>query len=71
MSWIKGLRVVTEAYRPVLTFINGEYWGVQSMREKLDDKFFKREFNIDENDIEVLEMMPLLKKVMMHIIWLC
>ncbi|HQW68814.1 MAG TPA: CotH kinase family protein, partial [Flavobacterium sp.] len=52
---IKGMRVVTEAYQPVLTFINGEYWGIQSMREKLDDKFFKREFNIDENDIEVLE----------------
>jgi hypothetical protein len=52
---IKGMRVETEAYRPVITFVNGEYWGVQSLREKYDDKYFERVFNIDGDELDVLE----------------
>jgi hypothetical protein len=52
---IKGMRVETEAYRPVITFVNGEYWGVQSLREKYDDKYFERVFGIDGDELDVLE----------------
>ncbi|UPQ77900.1 putative Ig domain-containing protein [Flavobacterium azooxidireducens] len=52
---IKGLRVQTEAYQPTITFINGEFYGILSFREKYDDKFFKRVYNIDEDEIDVLE----------------
>ncbi len=52
---VKGMRLETEAYRPVLTFINGEYWGVQSLREKYDDKYFERVYNIDGDELDVLE----------------
>ncbi|MCB0443770.1 MAG: CotH kinase family protein, partial [Flavobacterium sp.] len=52
---IKGLRVQTEAYQPTITFINGEFYGILSFREKYDDKFFKRVYDIDEDEIDVLE----------------
>ncbi|MGV9004885.1 CotH kinase family protein, partial [Flavobacterium sp.] len=52
---IKGMRVDTEAYQPTITFLNGEYWGILSLREKYDDKYFKRVYNIESNELDVLE----------------
>ncbi|WP_290860090.1 CotH kinase family protein, partial [Flavobacterium sp.] len=52
---IKGLRVETEAYQPTITFINGEYYGILSLREKYDDKYFKREYGIESDQLDVLE----------------
>ena len=52
---MKSLNVATKGYQPVITFVNGEYWGILSARDKIDDNYFKRVFNIQLNEIEVLE----------------
>ncbi|MEY3501378.1 MAG: hypothetical protein RL308_3051, partial [Bacteroidota bacterium] len=52
---MKSLNVVTKGYQPVITFLNGEYWGILSARDKIDDKYFKRVFNIPLTEIELLE----------------
>ena len=49
------LNTQIEAYQPVITFVNGEYWGIMSVREKYDDKFFNRVHGIPENELELLE----------------
>ena len=52
---MKSLNVVTKGYQPVITFINGEYWGILSARDKIDNQYFKRVFNIPTTEIELLE----------------
>ncbi|SCY85628.1 putative Ig domain-containing protein [Flavobacterium caeni] len=52
---LENINTVSEASQPAVTFINGEYWGMLTIREKYDDKFFKRKFDIPENEIELLE----------------
>jgi uncharacterized repeat protein (TIGR02543 family) len=52
---MKSLNVVTKGYQPVITFINGEYWGILSARDKIDSQYFKRVFNIPTSEIELLE----------------
>lgn len=52
---LENINTVSEASQPAVTFINGEYWGMLTIREKYDDKFFKRKFGIPENEIELLE----------------
>ena len=52
---MKSLNVITKGYQPVITFINGEYWGLLSARDKIDNQYFKRVFNIQTSEIEVLE----------------
>ncbi len=52
---LENLHTVTEASQPAVTFLNGEYWGMLTIREKYDDKFFKRVFGIPESEIELLE----------------
>lgn len=52
---IASLNCITEAYQPTVTFINGEYWGILNLREKFDDKYFSRAFNIASDELDFLE----------------
>ena len=52
---MENLNTITEASQPAVTFLNGEYWGMLTIREKYDDKFFNRAFGIPESEIELLE----------------
>jgi hypothetical protein len=33
--------------RPVVLFLNGEYWGIYFLQEKMDERFLEDHFNID------------------------
>lgn len=52
---LKNLHITTKGWQPTVTFLNGEYWGILSFRDKIDDKFFSRVYNIASADIQVLE----------------
>ncbi len=42
-------------YRPVNVFINGEYWGIQTIRERIDKYYIALLYDIDPNNIDLLE----------------
>lgn len=44
------------AMRPVTVYINGVYFGLYEMREKLDEEFYKVYDNYDSNDIDLLTL---------------
>ncbi|TVR68441.1 MAG: hypothetical protein EA408_13565, partial [Marinilabiliales bacterium] len=44
----------TQAYRPVIVFLNGEYWGIHNIRERYDKHYIKRVYDIDEEDLDLL-----------------
>jgi hypothetical protein len=44
-----------QAYRPAVVFLNGEYWGIHDIREKISENYFRSNYNIDENTINILE----------------
>lgn len=54
-SLVSGLRFDTQAYRPCIVFINGEYWGIQNLRERYDKYYLERVYGIDPNNIDYLE----------------
>jgi hypothetical protein len=43
------------AYQPATFYINGQYWGIQNLREKIDADYFKSNYGIDSDDLDVLE----------------
>ena len=45
----------TQAYQPAVIFINGEYYGIQNIRERLDEYYVQSHYDIDTNDIAILE----------------
>ncbi|MCH2043762.1 MAG: CotH kinase family protein [Saprospiraceae bacterium] len=48
-----GLEV--QGYRPCVTFINGEYWGIYNLREKLNKHYIEGNFGYDKDSIDLLE----------------
>lgn len=50
----RNMNVETQAYQPVIVFINGEFWGLHNIREKYDKEYFKRVYDIDYDELEFL-----------------
>jgi CotH kinase protein/Lamin Tail Domain/Chitobiase/beta-hexosaminidase C-terminal domain/FlgD Ig-like domain/Divergent InlB B-repeat domain len=44
-----------QAYRPSIVFINGEYWGILNLREKVNEHFLAYNNNVIADDLNILE----------------
>jgi hypothetical protein len=44
-----------QAYRPCVIYINGVYWGIYNIREKINEHFFANNFGADPDNIDMLE----------------
>ncbi|HOZ22153.1 MAG TPA: CotH kinase family protein [bacterium] len=42
-------------YRPANAFINGEYWGVYNIREKVNEHYIANHHGVDPDNIDMLE----------------
>jgi len=43
------------AYRPVIVFINGQYWGLHNMREKANEHYIASNHDIDPDEVDIME----------------
>ncbi|MFC2126442.1 CotH kinase family protein [Bacteroidota bacterium] len=48
-----------QAYRPAVVFINGRYWGIQNIREKLNEHYVAGNYNLDPAEINLVRGSPL------------
>ena len=46
--------VAIQAYRPAVVFLNGEYWGIQNLREKISEHYLKSNFGVDKDNVDIL-----------------
>ncbi len=51
---VKDAGVATQLYRPVIVFINGEYWGVQNIRQRFDRHFLALRKGVDPDNVDIL-----------------
>ncbi len=49
------LDVDWQAYRPAIVFLNGEYWGIHNIREKINEHYASSNYGIDPDEIDLLE----------------
>ena len=54
-SLVEGLGVDTQAYRPCIVFINGEFWGIYNIREAINEYYIHDHYGVDFKDIAILE----------------
>ena len=52
---IADIDLETQAYRPVVVYLNGEYWGILNMREKLNEHYIEAHQGIKEEDLDMLQ----------------
>lgn len=43
-----------QAFKPVVVFLNGEYWGIHMLREKQNEDFIESNYGFDENALDIL-----------------
>ena len=53
-SLMDGSGLETQAYRPVVTYVNGLYWGLFNMREKMNEHYLASRFGLNPNEIDIL-----------------
>jgi len=53
-SLVRHLDFDTQAYRPAILFLNGEYWGIKNIRERYDRHYLERVYGIDPDNIDLL-----------------
>lgn len=46
----------TTAYRPCITYLNGEYWGIYYIREHYSDTYFADNYNVDKDSVAFYEL---------------
>ncbi|MFW5973095.1 MAG: CotH kinase family protein [Bacteroidota bacterium] len=53
---VRHLNVDYQAYEPTLVFINGEYWGIHNLRERIDAHYAGENYSVDPEAVDLLEM---------------
>ncbi|UKS25801.1 CotH kinase family protein [Paenibacillus sp. HWE-109] len=59
---LKDTGLDVQAYRPVVVYLNAQYWGIHDLREKIDESFLASHHNVDEKDIDLLESDAIVKR---------
>ena len=54
-SLMGDLAADTQAYEPTVVFINGEYWGIQNLRERYDRHYLEVVHGADPARVEILD----------------
>jgi Leucine-rich repeat (LRR) protein len=52
----------TQSGRPVIVFLNGEYWGIYNLQERYDEYYFSNQYNINPNEVTILRQNGVLFK---------
>lgn len=47
--------LLTQAYRPIILYINGQYWGIYYIREKIDADFIAAHDNVSPESVDLLK----------------
>ena len=51
----KEMDIDRQAYQPAIVFINGEYYGIQNVREKQNEHYVAENYGYDKDDIDVVK----------------
>ncbi len=50
-----NLKIDYQAFEPVAVYLNGIYWGIYNLREKLNERYVSYLHNVNPNAIDILE----------------
>ena len=48
--------VDVQAYKPVILYVNGNYWGIYYLREKVDEDYIENNYNVDGSYSNILRI---------------
>ncbi len=55
-SLMEPTEVDVQAYKPVILYINGNYWGIYYIREKVDEHFISSHYNVSPDETNIVRL---------------
>jgi hypothetical protein len=52
--FVEGMAVDYQAFEPVVLYINGEYWGIHFLRERIDKYFLEDNRGVDPENLDLI-----------------
>ncbi|MBQ8798767.1 MAG: CotH kinase family protein [Lachnospiraceae bacterium] len=52
-SAMVGTSLDLQSYQPAVTYVNGEFYGVLNIRERMDDRYLASHYNCSETDVAI------------------
>ncbi|MDI6400534.1 CotH kinase family protein [Balneolaceae bacterium ANBcel3] len=59
---VEHMKCDTQAYRPFVIFLNGEYWGIMNMRERYDRHYLARVHGVNPDNVDILTSNAVVKE---------
>ncbi len=54
-SLVRDLAIDSQAYRPVVVYLNGDYWGIYNLREKLNEHYVASHHPVSSDQVDLIE----------------
>jgi hypothetical protein len=51
----KPTGIAIQEYRPAIVFLNGQYWGIQNLREKINEHYLEDNYGADKDNVDLME----------------
>ena len=52
---LKGTNLDMQDYRPVVVYLNGEYYGISNMRDKLNSDYVSNTYDLEKDDLTIIK----------------
>ena len=62
----KDLDIDHQKYRPAILYINGEFWGIQNIREKVNEHFIASNHTVSSEHIDLLDIEGIYDRNIIH-----
>lgn len=54
--FIGKMNIDYQSYQPAIVFLNGEYWGIHNIREKLNEHYVFSNHGVDPDNVDMIEL---------------
>ena len=65
-SLTNGIDIDHQQYRPAVLYINGDFWGIQNIREKVNEHFIASHHSIGSEHIDLLDIQGVNEENIVH-----
>ncbi|MFN3488860.1 MAG: CotH kinase family protein [Emticicia sp.] len=55
-NMVRHFRIDVQDYNPAVIFINGEYWGIENIREKHDKHYISKTYATSADSLDIIEV---------------
>lgn len=53
---MKPLNIPIQEFRPSIVYINGEYWGIHNLRDRVDNDYLGKVYDVDKNNVDMIKI---------------